>query len=133
MRIVINRCFGGFNLSDEAFELYLAKKGIKYYKYPSIWGNDYYTVPKEKYEKMKELWHKEDGDYRRINEKNWYLSSRDVSRDDPILIEVIKELKKKANGMCADLKVVKIPDGIDWEIDEYDGLETIEEKHNSWR
>ena len=29
MKVVINRCFGGFGLSDEAIELYAEKKGIK--------------------------------------------------------------------------------------------------------
>ena len=34
-RIVINKCFGGFGLSDEAFEYYLNLKGIKYGTSPS--------------------------------------------------------------------------------------------------
>jgi hypothetical protein len=37
-----------------------------------------------------------------------------------------------ASGGFASLKVVEIPDGIEWEIDEYDGKETIHEKHRSW-
>lgn len=132
--IVINKCFGGFSLSDEAFELYLSKKGIKYYKYKSKYsgGSDYYKVPKEKYDRLCEKWRKEDGDYKRINDKNWFLSDRDIPRDDPDLIAVVKELKEKANGRCAELKIVKIPANIEWEIDEYDGLEIIDEKHSSW-
>ena len=55
--IVMNNCYGGFGLSDEAFELYLKKKGIKYYKYQSrLGGSDYYAVPKEKYERLSEKW-----------------------------------------------------------------------------
>jgi hypothetical protein len=30
------------------------------------------------------------------------------------------------------IKVITIPDGIEWEIKEYDGLEHIAEKHRTW-
>jgi hypothetical protein len=135
--IVINARYGGFGLSDEAFALYLKKKGIKYYRrkseYPSIVGDDFCRVPFEKYEKVKNEGYKKDGNFKDINSKNWWLSYRDIERDDPILIEVIKELGAKANGMCAKLKIVKIPSNVDWEINEYDGLESVEEKHLVWR
>ena len=132
-KIVVNKCFGGFGLSDEAFELYLKKKGVKkFYKEKSWMSSNYYLVPPEKYKRLSEKWWKEDGDYGRINAKDWFLSDRDIERDDPLLVEVVKELGKKANGACAELKIVKIPDGVEWEIDEYDGLETIDEKHSSW-
>jgi hypothetical protein len=29
--------------------------------------------------------------------------------------------------------VVEIPDGVEWEIAEYDGLEWVAEKHRTWR
>ena len=29
-------------------------------------------------------------------------------------------------------KIVEIPDGVQWEITEYDGKECIKEKHRSW-
>jgi len=132
--IVINDCFGGFGLSDEAFELYLNKKGIKFYKgKKKFFGNSYYTVPEKKYKRLSKKWREEDGDYGRINAKNWYLSCRDIKRDDPVLVEVVKLLKKKANGFCAGLKIVKIPADVDFGIDEYDGLESIHEIHRSWR
>ena len=46
MKVVINRCFGGFGLSDEAIELYAEKKGIKlgeklkYGGYEELWEGD---------------------------------------------------------------------------------------------
>lgn len=56
----------------------------------------------------------------------------DIERNDPLLIQVVEELQEKANGSCAKLKIVEIPDGIEWEIDEYDGQESIHEKHDTW-
>jgi hypothetical protein len=53
-------------------------------------------------------------------------------RTDPILIQVIKELKEKANGKCAELKIVDIPDDVEWVIESDDEFETVEEKHRSW-
>lgn len=53
-------------------------------------------------------------------------------RNIPELVECVETLGEKANGRFADLKVVEIPDDVEWEITEYDGLETIEEKHRSW-
>lgn len=125
MKIVINNCFGGFGISDEGFELYLKKKGVKFYKEEGFLGSSYYTVPPEKYHRLSEKWSKEDGDYRRINSKNWYLSYRDIERTDPILIEVIKELKNKASENFAKLEIIEIPDNQEYEINDYDGLETV--------
>lgn len=133
MKIVINNCFGGFSLSDEGFEMWLKLKKKKFYKYESSFSSDYYAVPKEKYEEQRDKWYREDRDYRRINAKNWYLSNRDIPRDDKHLVEVVKKLGEKANGGCAELKIVEIPDGVEWEIEEYDGLEHIAEKHKTWR
>jgi hypothetical protein len=36
------------------------------------------------------------------------------------------------NGDFAELKVVEIPDDVQWQIEEYDGKEWIAEKHRTW-
>jgi hypothetical protein len=41
-------------------------------------------------------------------------------------------LGAEANGRYAQLKIVTIPDGIEWEIEEYDGNEHIAEQHRTW-
>ena len=64
--------------------------------------------------------------------KKYSISNREIKRDDPTLIQTIKELKKEANGACADLKVVSIPDDVDWKIEEYDGAEWVAEVHRTW-
>ena len=65
-----------------------------------------------------------------VPDKSFY--DRDIPRDDPILIQVFKELGDVANGFAADLKIVEIPDGVDWEIEEYDGNEWVAEVHRTW-
>lgn len=57
---------------------------------------------------------------------------RRVERNDPRLVEVVEQLGDEANDRFSKLKVVEIPDDIDWNIDEYDGWESVEEKHRKW-
>ena len=46
---------------------------------------------------------------------------------------IVKKLKKKANGIDANLKIVEIPDDIEWSIFGCSGSEWIGEKHRTWR
>ena len=56
----------------------------------------------------------------------------EIPRDDLVLVWIVEHLGLKANGDYAELKVVEIPDGIDWYVDEYDGNEHIAERHRTW-
>jgi len=56
----------------------------------------------------------------------------EVDRDDPALVQVVEELGKDANGECAALKIVEIPEDVDWFVQEYDGAEWVAEKHRTW-
>ena len=85
MKVVINRCYGGFGLSEKA---------MKFLGIDSSWP--------------------------------------DIARNDSKLVECVEKLGEEANGMCAELKVVEIPDDVNWEIGEYDGLEWVEEVHRRW-
>ncbi len=53
-------------------------------------------------------------------------------RTDPKLIECVETLGYKADGRFANLKVVEIPDDVEWEINYYDGIESIHEVHRVW-
>lgn len=149
MEVVINVCFGGFGLSNEAVYR-LIKKGskvIKKYHPKDYYGGDAPLRPNEKWEEE----YKEDvrkakpfRDGYKVGDKwgglfykagNIYTDVGRVrmNRSDKDLIVVVKELGKKADGYCAELKIVKIPDGVDYTIEEYDGLEHIAEKHRTWR
>lgn len=57
---------------------------------------------------------------------------RDLPRDDPYLVKVVKDLGPKANGAHANLKIVEIPGDVNWHIEEYDGNEWVAEDHRTW-
>lgn len=65
-----------------------------------------------------------------ITDPSWY--DRDVARDDPYLVQVVKELGMGANGTHANLKIIEIPGDVEWMVSEYDGAEWVAEKHRTW-
>ena len=95
MKIVINTCYGGFGLSEEAMDMYTNLGGD--------WEELFGSV--------------------RINPS---------IRADPKLIEVVEKLGSGAYGRHARLKVIEIPDDVQWYITDYDGVETIREHHQRW-
>jgi hypothetical protein len=56
----------------------------------------------------------------------------DIKRNNPILVEIVEQLGEAADGFFSALKVVEIPDDVEWGIEEYDGNEWIAEKHRIW-
>lgn len=56
----------------------------------------------------------------------------DIARDDPHLVAIVEEMGEDAGGRFSELKVVRIPDGVGWTIEEYDGLEWVAEVHRKW-
>jgi hypothetical protein len=55
-----------------------------------------------------------------------------IPRDDRKLAQVVEELGEAANGHCAELQVVTIPDDVRWEINVVSGIEQISEVHRTW-
>lgn len=139
MKIVVNRCYGGFGLSDKACEMVMKRKGLGCFRYRQTKYK--YRDGVEEYTRC-ESFDATDifGHYQTVdlgekvdklpNETYWWYGK--LERDDADLIAVVEELGKKANGRHAELEVVEIPDGVNWEIDDYDGIETIHEVHRSW-
>lgn len=141
MKIVKNSCYGGFGLSLLAQKKYLERKGKEMFAYKQTKYNHQDGV--EEYVKLKDL-SSDDilvsvltvdlGDV--ISKLEYpdgsYFMDSDIERTDRDLVEVVEELGKEADGPYTRLEVVEIPDGVEYEIDEYDGVETIREKHRSW-
>lgn len=50
---------------------------------------------------------------------------REISRHDPLLVQVIEELGTAANGGAAKLELRELPTGAEYRIDEYDGYESV--------
>ena len=108
MKIVVNHCFGGFSISKEAAQ-FMADRGNK--------------QAQTELDANKNQWH-----------GYGYTEDFDdgYNRTDPDLVAAVETLGDKANGWLARLVVVTIPDDVQWELDEYDGIETVHEKHRSW-
>jgi len=130
MKIVINSCYGGFGLSDTAVLRYAELKGITLYREDGPCSiTHFYTIPVTEYHKIHDEC-KSSRDYTKCN--GLYFSYREIERTDSHLIQTVMELGKLANGMCADLTVIDIPDDIEYTIQEYDGNEHIAESHRTW-
>jgi hypothetical protein len=134
--IVINDTHGCFDLSYEAVMLYAELSGFKLYAY--IHDNkDFHKVVPYEYNNIgfnydpiynKKLANEQNelGDYK------YRFNISYIKRDDPILIQVVEKLGDKANTPYSKLKIVEIPDDVEWQIQSLDGNEWIAEKHRTW-
>ena len=139
MKIVINRCYGGFGLSEAAVDLYLKKQGKQCFRYKQTKyefkdGEDLYEKTTALDEELC-LFHftKDFGDSFTEWPEEKYFYAHDLPRDDKILIETIEEIGSAiSSGRFARLEIIEIPDGIEYTIEEYDGQEWVAEKHRTW-
>lgn len=137
MKIVVNKCYGGFGLSPFAINEYLKLKEKECFFYKknyktgmlnrvSVENASIYDIAltKDYGEQIKEDWK---------SFKDDYFSCDSIGRTDLDLIKVIETIgEEKSSGDMAKLKLIEIPDGIGWSIFDYDGIETIHESHQSW-
>ena len=139
MKIVVNKCYGGFGLSNLASIEYAKRKGLiinayKQTKYSFKGGVNEYTKiePTEDYHGMVHFAELVDDVVNDDDLNKNYFSYRNIKRTDSTLIELVEELGDSVNNDYSKLSIVVIPDGIDYEIDDYDGFESIHERHRSW-
>lgn len=126
-QIVINKCFGGWRLSDKAIEWLIKNRGWKVTDYSDD-GRGY------KDETAQIVRNPEHYKHPTFSPKYYLVKDRDDElRTNKDVIAVIKTLKNDANSRYSKLTIIKIPKNVKWEIDEYDGLESIHEVHRSWK
>ncbi len=136
-KIIINACHGGYGVSEKAMRLYAEKKGISCFVEVDDLFNTYWLVPEDERPAPLEGsdWHNATMDERKawnVEYRSKTLNERDNDRSDPIMVKVIEELGKAADNRFSELKIVEIPDNVEWQIEEYDGLEWVAEKHRTW-
>jgi hypothetical protein len=140
MKIAVNRCFGGFSLSNAGTRDYLRRKGKDAYfykqtKYSFKDGKDEYTRITDdsgdlfSYTTTRDLGETFSGN---IPEDCFFYLSGYKCRTDPDLLATVESLGEKACSNVSKIEIIEIPDGIDYEIDEYDGVESVHEKQRSW-
>lgn len=136
-KVILNKCFGGFGLSHEAYMLYANKKGIKLFMYRTEYETGKYNKLKVKkgdkvydyYYFNKDFGNKIDNN---CETDGYFVYLNKKYREDLILIKVIEELGDKANGKHAQLEIVEIPEDLEYVIDEYDGIETLHQSVREW-
>lgn len=108
-KIVINSCFGGFGLSQEALrelqklnDKLVVEQNSEVLPEKSLWlSADFWDYPHHR------------GNYH--------------------LIEVVEKLGSRANGYESKLCIVEIPDDVEeYTIEDYDGQEWVAEVHRTW-
>ena len=92
-KVVYNISYGGFSISPEALT------------------------------RMRELGFTGKASTHNIYTHNTYIYLYDCARHDPILVQVVEELGKKANGRGSDLCIAQVFGP--YRIEEYDGAESV--------
>lgn len=132
MKVVINSGIGGFGLSKKAFERLielgmtvtdLDNKGQHINDKADLWKIDNC----KEYNDILDI-------VEFVTQYNFVgRESSSKIRSNPLVIKVVEELGIEANDRHATLKIVEIPDNVEYIICEDDtGEEWIAEKHRTW-
>lgn len=137
MKIIINSCYGGFGVSPRGTLRLNEIKGRPcflflqpHFKGPFLPMKEDATTP------LGLFFAFDTNDVPQDPSNDWW-KEHDVKPDcddraNLALIQTVEELGEAANGRFAKLKVIEIPDDVEWTIAEYDGIESVQEEHRSW-
>lgn len=128
MKVVVNNCYGRFGLSPKAKERYWGLKGKQVFFYVRERG-----TPKARKASadanplLVEALFKDYGPLVNLAEvpREEFARSETIERHDPVLVRVVEEMGKAADGWGAQLTVMEIPDGVDYIILNYNGKESV--------
>jgi hypothetical protein len=106
-KVVLNSCFGGFSLSEEAIEMLNVEHDLDIDREYGYLGNEDLGIDDENFE---------------------------AYRMDKRLVGVVEKLGvDKASGKHASLRIVNVPDEVvevyGWHVDDYDGCESVHQSH----
>jgi len=140
MKVIINGCYGGFGISTKALlELIIRRaKCVNSFTPKEYLGKNWENLWKDESGKYIDL-----GDGFMGHPQGYNISKDDLLYDidsfdndnlrtDEDLISIIEEIKEEANGPHAKLKIIEIPDDVEWQLNDYDGVESIHEVHRVW-
>lgn len=126
-KIVINTG-QGFDLTHNAIMRYAELKGIKLTSYKYNYDTNMY----EKCDDPNDLPDMFEGFISYfVDTFSYYFSIYNIDRADPVLIQVVEELKDSEH---LELKIVDVPDDVKWEITEDEmGPEQVREISKIWK
>jgi len=105
MKVLINNCYGGFNFSHEACKLWLERNNISFIESTNKLGEPLLNI---------------DG-------KPVYVAHM-IAPNDPTMIQIFEEKGSEfVSGYCSEIILVEVPDGCQYRIGEYDGIEHIDQ------
>lgn len=134
MKVILNKCYGGFQPSALAYNEHAKRNGIELFWYHSVGINDYkltnepefFDYPISKYfgRRIK----RGDIDWGCVYHLN------EASREDSDLIDIVEKYGERASSCVSNLVVVEIPDDLAgrYIVDEHDGFETLHEMVQEW-
>lgn len=127
MKVLINRAFGGFALSQDVYTALIARG----------WTTTVFRGGgcEDDSARLVNTCADFDGD----PSLRWAFVTDDEDskalglRGDPDLVAVVEELgTQKSSAGSSKLLIVEIPDDVEWHIQEHSGWEHVAENHRTW-
>lgn len=124
-KVVYNSCYGGFGFRSEIIKWVRDNEEElkKVYNDADVENLVEATIKGEKYD---------DGSGPKTTDG---VSTFNIWRDNDLLADIVDgetDYSGMINTRHSSLRVAEVPDGVEWVIDEYDGVETVKEKTRSF-
>ncbi|MCD6346411.1 MAG: hypothetical protein J7L96_03220 [Bacteroidales bacterium] len=136
MRIVISNWYP-FEISHNGIKRYAEIKGIELYPYCPLDRNkpsDYFLLTETDDINPNESVHwatrkLDPMTYEKLMKYEFW--GQDIERNDPALIQMVEELGKESSPF-SELKIIEIPDDVDFKIIFYNDSEIVIDKYRMW-